>query len=71
MMLTLIGFGLPVVGIAGIVVGVAKKNKKIWIMSILVPAIYWIGFYFLWQADQEFIRKETEKNGGQTPDWVW
>lgn len=71
MMLTFVGLGLPVAGIAGVIIGVTKKKMNLWIASVVIPVVYWVGFYFLWQADQEFIRKETEKNGGETPGWVW
>jgi hypothetical protein len=71
MLLTGIGLILPVWGVFRIVVGIRRKNKRIVFVSILVPVLYWWFYMALWEADRRFIESETEKNGGELPEWVW
>jgi hypothetical protein len=71
MLLTYTGISLPIIGVMGLIIGSEKKSKKIIILSILIPVVYWIGFYCLLEADRRFIEEETEKNGGNPPEWVW
>lgn len=71
MLLFFFGLGLPVIGIIAIVLGIQRKRRGLVAAGILVPILYWIAFWMLWEADQRFIKEETTKNGGETPDWVW
>ena len=71
LLLTLIGLGLILGGVTGVIVGLKKKSKKIWISSIVIPVFFWLGLFILIELDRKFIEAETEKNGGETPDWVW
>jgi hypothetical protein len=41
------------------------------VLGLLLPVLFWGGFYLLWEADRRFIKEETRKNGGEPPEWVW
>ena len=71
MLLLLIGLALPFAGLVGLIVGLRKKEKKIWVTSIAIPVSFWAALFLLAVADHQFAKSETEKNGGVTPDWVW
>lgn len=70
-LLLLIGLVLPIVGLVGLIIGLKKKEKRIWVISIAIPVLFWIGLFLLLVGDRQFIERETEKNGGETPEWVW
>lgn len=71
MLLMLLGFVVVVFGLIGVVIGLVKKQRGLWIASIAVPVIYWVLLFLLIEMDRRFIEEETRKNGGVTPDWVW
>lgn len=71
MLLFFSGIGITVLGFAWLILGVAKENWKKVALGLLLPALYWGGFYLLWEADRRFIEEETRKNGGEQPEWVW
>jgi hypothetical protein len=63
-------FAIPV-GLIHIVLGAQRKEKKRILLGVVVPILLWIGIYALHEADRRFIERETQKNGGQTPDFIW
>jgi hypothetical protein len=71
MLLTGIGFALPIWGLCRIAVGLKRKSWKIVAIGVILPVFYWIFYIALWEADRKFIQSETEKNDGQLPEWVW
>ncbi len=71
MLIVCAGIGVSVCGFALLILGLAKENWKKIVLGLLLPALFWYGFYLLWEADRRFIEEETRKNGGEQPEWVW
>lgn len=71
MLLFVAGIGVTVLGFALLILGLAKENRKKVVLGLLLPVLFWGGFYHLWEADRRFIEEETRKNGGEPPEWVW
>ncbi len=71
MFISFVGIGITVLGFAWLILGIARGSWKTIMLSILLPALFWGGFYLLWEADRRFIDEETRKNGGELPEWVW
>ena len=51
--------------------GVGARDVRECLIAVSIPIVFWAFLCALSYADHRFIEKETEKNGGRRPDWVW
>lgn len=71
LLLFLVGLVLPLFCLPRFIRGVRDRDARECLIAVLIPIGFWAFLCLLSYADHRFIEKETEKNGGRRPDWVW